>query len=101
MQRIVILLGLLIFSQGIWADFNGTMDDNGDGTYTVKLDNTSGHQYTGMAIPQKDGTLSVNVHDHNDNYLSGEGRATDSHQIDLNLQNDATGRMVEGRIVEN
>lgn len=105
-MKIVIMLGLIFISpmalayDNAYENLNGTLKDNGDGTYTVIIDNVYGHQYTGLAVPDKEGNLSINVHDNNDSYYSGTGMATSIGDFNLNLQNDETGHLVPGHAVE-
>lgn len=97
--KLSMLVSLLFVMNSAWADLNGVFEDNGDGTYTVKVDNGSGHQYEGLAIPQSDGTLKVDVHDHNENSYSGVGLYKNDGEYRVNFQNDTTGHLVDSRII--
>lgn len=93
------LAWLFLIANPVWADLDGTVIDNGDGTYRVLVNNMSGHQYEGLAIPQPDGTLRIDVHDHNEETYTGRAIPNSTGSYDVNFMNDTTGHIVEGWVV--
>jgi hypothetical protein len=90
---------LLCSSNLVYAyELDGDAYDNGDGTYSVTLQNQYGHEYDGEADKNDDGTLDVSVEDSNNESYSGTATPNDDGTYDLELQNDSSGGNAEGTL---
>lgn len=100
MKKLVGIFLILFLFVGIAHayELDGSMDNNGDGTYSVTLNNQNGHEYNGTATDNGDGTMSVSVQDYNGESYSGTASNNGDGSYDLDLQNDSSGGSASGTV---
>lgn len=90
---------LLAFNNYVYAyELDGDASNNGDGTYSVTLQNQYGHEYSGEATSNGDGTLDVSVQDYNGESYSGTATSNNDNTYDLDLENDSSGGEATGNL---
>ncbi len=98
MKHALILFLALFFSLTAHAfEVEGMMDNNGDGTYNVSLDNNHGVTYNGYAHYQENGeNLNVVVKNEAGEVLTGVAADNGLGSYDLHLHNTESGQEVFG-----
>lgn len=78
---------MLIVSSSVQADFNGTFEDNSDGSYNVTVSDGY-HEFYGYADEQDDDTLTVNLKDNFGNTYVGQAHRNLHGGYALDLRKD-------------
>lgn len=96
---LVAFITLLCFSAAVAAfALNGSMTKNSDGSYSVVVQNSYGHQYTGVADDEGDGTFDLSVKDNEGHSFSGTALDNENGGYILDMQNDQTGDNATGTV---
>lgn len=99
LKKSLLFFMLLFFSNIVIAyELNGTMQDNGNGTYIVTLQSDDGDEYKGTGIYEGDGILKITVHGNNGVVYSGTATDYGDDEYHIDLQNYATGVLASGTI---
>ena len=97
---LLVITSLFLSSYAMAYELNGTVDsyNNGNGTYSVVLQNEDGHEYMGSAVKLPNGTLSVTVADDKGDTYTGTAIEEDEGDFTLNLTNPNTGTQANGEL---
>jgi hypothetical protein len=83
-------------------ELNGSLFDykEGDGSYTVVVQNNEGHEYIGTAEERNDGSLAVTIRDDRGDTYKGNATETQEGHYHLNLKNISSGHSASGELEE-
>ena len=102
LSRILLLFfTLTIATLANGYELNGSMSYEGDGNYSVSVENENGHDYDGEANDNGDGTFDIELQDDDDQSHSGNMTSNGDGTYDLDLQNDTTGGSASGTVILN
>lgn len=95
---LLFLCACFFSSAAIAYQMNGTMHENGDGTYAVILESEDGHQYVGSGVYEGEGLLRITVRDHHGATYTGTALDDGDGDFQLDLKNVATGVIGSGTL---
>jgi hypothetical protein len=100
-MKIILIITVLILANieiGFSYELDGSMSNDGDGNYSVTVENEYGHEYAGEATSNGDGTLDVTVEDYNQQSYSGTLTDNGDGTYAFEANNDSSGGEVSGTV---